>query len=52
MARMFGSASIAATRSRRKSPKAGRSKYQFSTGRISGTVPVRDDFGAMRSSGA
>ena len=52
MARTSGSASSAATRARRKSANAGRSKYQFSTGRISGTVPVTDDTGAMRSAGA
>ena len=52
MARTSGSASSAATWPRRKSANAGKSKYQFSTGRISGVVPVNDDFGAMRSSGA
>ena len=52
MGRTSGSASRAAAWPRRNSVKAGRSKYQFSTGRISGVVSVSEDFGAMRSSGA
>ena len=52
MGRTSGSASSASTCFFRNSVNAGRSKYQFSTGRISGVTPVSDDFGAIRSSGA
>ena len=52
MGRTSGSASRASTCFFRKALNAGRSKYQFSTGRISGVTPVSEDFGAIRSSGA